>query len=300
MLSNQKSTYGTYGFRLKGAHQDRVAGIYSLGWEKQTNTSYFWNGLKRSEKNVIVFQYTLKGSGEIKLAHQTFQLKKGDAFFVKIPSDHKYYLPPHSQEWEFIHLTLIGEEAIRSHQSITNDLGQVFHLDLHSNPISIIFELFREVSDQKINDAYQASAFAFLFLMELHRFSFNLKNNKDEPESITKATIFIKNNYADPITLDDIVKASGLSKYHFTRLFHNTIHLTPIQYLKKVRINHSIELLKKKTLTIEEIAIKVGFSNGNYFSKVFRSTLGMPPGEFRNSKTYSPIDHLVGDYFQRL
>lgn len=296
MLSNfSKSAFGTYGFRFKAEHLSRTIGLFSLGWEKQTSTSYYWNGLKRSEKNIIVFQYTLKGKGEIQIEGQTHMLNKGDAFFIKVPSDHCYYLPHHSGEWEFIHLTLHGKEALHSHQSITKDLGQVFKLDFHSTPVSMIFDLINDVANNQINDAFESSARAFNFLMELHRFALNLQTKNEWPESINKATTYIDNHYTSPITLDDIVEASGLSKYYFTRLFHQTIQLTPIQYLKKVRINKSIELLKNKSLTIEDIALKVGFSNGNYFTKVFRSSLGVPPGEFRNSKKFSPFDHLVSD-----
>src|SRR5699024_456014 len=113
------------------------------------------------------------------------------------------------------------------------------------------------------------------------------------PDSIKKATTYINENYAKQITLDDIVEVSGLSKYHFSRLFRETIHLTPIQYLTKVRVNHSIELLKNESLTIENIAVQVGFSNGNYFNKVFRSTLGMSPGKYRNNKLLISIDHHI-------
>ena len=296
MLSNFQIEYGTTGFRFKANHQKRVVGIYSLGWEKQTSTSYSWNGLKRGEDNIIIFQYTFSGRGEIEIENETYQLNKGDAFFVKIPSKHHYYLPSSSDKWEFIHFTLYGDEANHSYHSITNDLGHVFNLDLHSAPISIILNLLRDVSKGSINDAYEASSSAYAFLMELHRFALNLNKNKEWPESITKAKIFIDTNYAYPITLDDIVKASGLSKYHFTRLFRQTIHITPIQYLTKVRINKAIDLLKDDSLTIEEIAVKIGFSNGNYFSKVFRSLLGLPPGEFRNGKMFSQIDHFVGDH----
>src|SRR5690625_3321899 len=142
LLSNiQELEYGTYGVRFKGEHQNRVVGISSLGWEKQTNISYHWDGLTRREKDIIVFQYTLKGTGEIKTNGDIHQLNKGDAFFVRIPSNHQYYLPRYSQEWEFIHLTLYGLEADRSHVSITKDIGEVFSLPLNLSPISIIFKL---------------------------------------------------------------------------------------------------------------------------------------------------------------
>lgn len=294
MLSHS-SHYGIYGFRFKGTHQQRVAGVYSLGWEKQISTSYDWNGMTRSEP-AIIFQYTLKGIGQIKIKGRTCHLGAGDAFFVKIPSDHRYYLPSDSDGWEFIHLALFGEEAVRSFEAITDNAGHLLKLDLNSKPITTIFELLRKVSNNEINDAYEASSFAYTFLMALHRYILDKKDNETWPEPISKSILFIENNYAHNLSLDDIVDVSGISKYHFTRLFHKTINLTPIQYLTKTRINKSIELLKSEQLTLEEIALKIGFSNGNYFSKVFRSFLGVPPGKFRNSKSFIPVDHLIRDY----
>ena len=130
----------------------------------------------------------------------------------------------------------MGEEAIRCYESITDEVGHILKLDIYSTPITRIFELINKVSTNQINDAYEASSLSYSFLMELQRFILNIKSDKERPESITKAILFIKNNYAEPITLDDIVQASGLSKYHFTRLFHEKIHSTPIQYLTNSRI----------------------------------------------------------------
>ncbi|HLQ72307.1 MAG TPA: AraC family transcriptional regulator [Bacillota bacterium] len=287
---------GTYGFHFKGSHQQRVIGTHFLGWEKRTNQLYYWNGLKRSEKDIVVFQYTLAGRGEIIIDNDMYELKQGDAFFIKIPSNHKYYLPKNSDSWEFIYITLFGEESLKSYEEIKKSLGQIISLDLHSAPVSMLFEMFNKVSNQKINDAYESSALAFSFLMELHRFALNLHKNKDWPTPITKAIAFIDSNYASSISLDDIVSVSGLSKYYFMRLFHKATKLTPIQYLKKTRINRSIEMLKNETLNIQDIAIRVGFSNGNYFSKVFRSYLGVSPSQFRKSDMFHSIDYLISDF----
>ncbi|WP_318615611.1 AraC family transcriptional regulator [Sporosarcina sp. YIM B06819] len=298
MLSNFHSLqHGTFGFRFKGAHQQRIVGIYSLGWEKRiSDSSYDWDGLTRSEKDIIVFQYTLKGAGMIRIKDCTYRLEAGEAFFVKVPSDHRYYLPSDSEEWEFIHITLFGEEAVRCYEEIIQDAGHILKLDLFSNTVSTIIDLLKKVSIHKLNDAYEASYLSYLFLMELQRHVLNIKTNEEWPDSISNAIHYIKNNFANPITLDDIVDASGLSKYHFTRLFHKTIHSTPIQYLTNTRINKSIDLLKDDKLTIDEIAVKVGFSNGNYFGKVFRSSLGLSPGEYRNSKSFIAVDHIIGDH----
>jgi AraC-like DNA-binding protein len=71
--------------------------------------------------------------------------------------------------------------------------------------------------------------------------------SKKYPISIEKAIEFIHDNYSRPLTLDEIVEASGISKYHFFRLFIETMHITPLNYVVKIRIEQAIRLLKKKS-----------------------------------------------------
>lgn len=293
LKNNQPIKYGTYGFHFRGSHQERVAGIYSIGFEKQTSTDYNYNGLTRSEMEVVVFQYTLKGEGEVRIGDHTYRLTEGEAFFVKIPSDHQYYLPADEKSWEFVHITLFGSEAIKYFEKITDDVGHILKLNMYATPITHIFDLLSKVNNDQLNDAYITSSLAYTFLMELQRFILKIERNNTLPDPIKEATVYINENYSDQLTLDDIVEVSGLSKYHFTRLFHRTVHSTPIQYLTKIRINKSIELLKNESLTIEMIAVQIGFSNGNYFNKVFRSALGMSPGKYRKNKLLISVDHLI-------
>lgn len=296
MLYNFHSTKDkSYGFRFKGSHQQRIAGIYALGKQKQNSSSYSWDGLNRSEQDIVVFQYTLKGAGKIRIGQQTHDLHPEDAFFIKIPSDHTYFLPTDSEAWEFIYITLFGDEVFRCYEKVIKEIGHVLKLDVYSPPIQSIFNTLDQVANRQMNDGYEASDSAYEFLMKLYATVFHVKKEDALPAAITKATAFMDNNYPDSISLDDIVTVSGLSKYHFTRLFHEKMNTTPIQYLTKLRINKAMELLKNEQLTVEAIALKVGFSNGNYFTKVFRSYLGVAPSTFRNNKTFSPVDYLISD-----
>ncbi len=70
----------------------------------------------------------------------------------------------------------------------------------------------------------------------------------------------------------------------------------PIQYLAKIRVHHAMELLQQKELSMEEIARKVGYTNGNYFSKVFKNIIGVTPSNYRNTQSYMPVDRLFIDY----
>ncbi|MBY7142882.1 helix-turn-helix transcriptional regulator [Virgibacillus sp. NKC19-3] len=295
LINYQSLTNKSYGLRFKGDHQYRVAGIYSIGKEIRTDTSYYWNGQARSENDIFVLQYTLKGAGKIKFEQQTYDLNPGDAFFIHIPSNHIYYLPEESEEWEFIYITLLGNEVFQCYEKITKAVGNIFQLDVYSPPIQSIMSSLDKISNEQINDVYKASACAYDFLMSLYADVFQVNRKNTIPSAIKNATAFINENYAAPVSLDDIVAASGLSKYHFTRLFHESMNATPIQYLTKIRVNKAIQLLKNEQLTVEAIALKVGFSNGNYFTKVFRSYLGVSPSVYRNNKTFSQVDYLISD-----
>src|SRR5699024_12816381 len=94
-----------YGFKFKGDYQNKIAGLNSVGYELRKEHDYHWHGLHRGEKDVYIFQYTLKGEGALSINGRTHSIKPGEAFFVRVPSDHRYYLPKHSSEGEFLYFT---------------------------------------------------------------------------------------------------------------------------------------------------------------------------------------------------
>jgi|SRR5690625_504986 len=282
----------SFGFRFKGKHQNEVAGIYNLGYENRKDPAYYWNGMTRDETDKIIFQYTLNGRGCIEINGQKFPLEPEDAFFVYTPSNYKYYLPKESENWEFIFITFFGHEAKKIFEWITKQNKNVFKINRHSPAIEKLFSMLYMATNNELEDAFITSALVYTFLMKLSRHLFD-KKHKTWPEPITQAVSYMKQNYHKQLTLNDIVKVTGITKYHFSRLFKKTMHTTPMKYLTKVRIKKSVQLLKDKTLTINEIADLVGYSNGNYFNKVFRSYLGVSPGKYRESKTVLPVDKIT-------
>lgn len=285
----------TYFFKFRSGIQERIAGIYTLGWEKRNSHSYKWDGMERWEKGKIIFQYTLKGAGEIIIDEKVTRLKPGYAFFVNIPSHHRYYLPEDSERWEFVHITLFGSEATTIFEEITKEKGHIFNLERDAVPIQLIFNFYAKTVRGEINDEYKASSYAYTFLMELQRYLLNMSDfdQLKRPDPVVKSIHFIEHHYAQPMTLDDIVESAGISKYYFSRLFHKTMHISPLSYVTKIRLEKAIELFKDTQLTIEEISQMVGFSSGNYFNKVFRSVIGISPGRYRARKSFDPSVEII-------
>ncbi len=81
--------------------------------------------------------------------------------------------------------------------------------------------------------------------------------------------------------LPKILKMSGFSRTHFFRMFKSQTGTTPVEYVKRRRLREALLLLQESDLNISEIGDKVGWSDPFYFSKIFKSEIGMPPSVYR-------------------
>lgn len=286
----------SFGFHFQGEHQSEIVGIHSIGWENIHSPAYNWHGITRREVGRYVFQYTLSGRGTLEINQKSHSLTAGKAFLVELPSQHRYFFPDDSEHWEFIYITLYGLEIQKAFQLIHKEKGQVVSFPPESELVQLLLLIYQKATERQITDAFQASAAAYSFMMELYRFARHLGTPARQwPEQIAKAALYAQKHFDKPIGLDDLVTASGLSKYHFTRLFHQTTAMTPVNYITKIRLDQAMEWLRSSDKPIYEIAKLVGYSNGNYFTKVFHKRIGLTPGQFRDSKHAVPVDHIVAD-----
>lgn len=101
-------------------------------------------------------------------------------------------------------------------------------------------------------------------------------------DTIRSAIDFLAINYQNPeITLKNIADAVYLNPDHFGRLFKQITGQSPIQYLRKLRIEQSCFLLQNTTDSIKTISRQVGFDDPYYYSRVFRELKGLSPQKFR-------------------
>ena len=100
------------------------------------------------------------------------------------------------------------------------------------------------------------------------------------------AILFIERHYQEPITLDEIAAAIHVSKSECCRCFKKSLHATPFKYLMKYRIFMATTIIRQDAplkMSFSELATTVGFNNVSYFNKVFKSTLGCTPTEYRKA-----------------
>lgn len=111
------------------------------------------------------------------------------------------------------------------------------------------------------------------------------KTTKDEYlQSVYKVICYIEQNYKDDLTLEELSKVAGFSKYHFHRIFSSITGEKLSDYLRRVRLS-STTMKFKTNLKITQIAQTSGYETNASFSKAFKNHFGITPKEFsKNAK----------------
>ena len=92
----------------------------------------------------------------------------------------------------------------------------------------------------------------------------------------------------EPVSVESLAKMANLSRRTFFRLFRRMTGSSPQEYRTRLKLKMAVELLTSSELSIGEIAMRCGFSDSNYFCRVFREYLSTTPRQFRLNASKSP------------
>lgn len=109
----------------------------------------------------------------------------------------------------------------------------------------------------------------------------------DDASAILLALSFIEQNLGERLTLDRIAKTSGMSKYHFAKVFNTLVGTSPMSFVTRVRMESAKGMLKHGTESISEVAFKIGFNSASHFALQFKKLTGMTPTEYRSKSRKS-------------
>jgi len=98
---------------------------------------------------------------------------------------------------------------------------------------------------------------------------------------IQKMLSYIREHYAETVTLEDIAGAANISRSEAGRCFNTYMGCSPVDALIQHRLQIAHRLIKDTTLTLQEISYSCGFNSVHYFSRQFRQTYGYTPGQYR-------------------
>jgi len=100
-------------------------------------------------------------------------------------------------------------------------------------------------------------------------------------DRLGKALAFIESHLSEPIGVEQIAAASGLSAFHFCRMFRRVMGETVMSYVRRRRLSEAAVRLRDEDIRLIELALDAGFESQQAFHRAFKRMFGMTPGAFR-------------------
>lgn len=137
-------------------------------------------------------------------------------------------------------------------------------------------------ADEMINTITLKELLSRLMLTEAKELLLKNFQERIQDRMVEKTINYIKLNFKNKITIDELAEISGAGKTKFFNAFKNEIGLTPVNYIMQERIHHA-EKLMKTTNNMQSIAFHSGFNTYEHFYKSFKKIWGCSPKSYKKN-----------------
>lgn len=248
----------------------------------------------------IEITYVQKGTMCYKVNHMVYHLKEGDIVFNNSGALHSGTME-NQEDCAYIPVTFDPRLIYGFFQSTINskyvdpviqdsmlpaiciDQSESWHKPFREYLLLII------ALDEKKPDFYELDitiCLQSMWRLLLEHITYEPQTSREnslEYDRIKKILSYIEENYQNKITLNDIAGHIHLCESECTRLFKRHMNTTLFAFLQEYRIERSLEFLQADQ-PVSAVADKAGFSDPNYYSKVFAKIKGCSPREYRKHR----------------
>jgi len=155
----------------------------------------------------------------------------------------------------------------------------------------------------RLNDALETGmaemtkGILFSLLVRLMRLEAAGRQEKEKHPAVFQALRIMENHYADGINVAEIARKCGVSSGYLCSLFQQYLHLSPIQQLNRIRLRAAVQLLRNPYMSVSDAAERCGYTDVNYFIRIFKAKLNCTPSEYRRIEAKRQQDGIYGDKF---
>ena len=157
--------------------------------------------------------------------------------------------------------------------------------------LNCVNEMIREYFKKEIGYELSVKSYIYQLIVILMRgYINNIYTKKEISTKVNNLKRFelvfqyIELNYNEKILISDLSEMLNITTYHFCRLFKQLSGKTVIDYINNIRLEKAIPYLKEDKLNITEIALKCGFDDINYFSRIFKKYYNVSPTKFNSEE----------------
>jgi len=271
--------------------------IIELGAKK--NQAIHLNSFPQSTSECVRIYYVNEGKFEWRVNDETYILYPGDVALI-MPNENfgsdKGVLEIGSISW--LHIKTLKPE---SHElfsgkwsGLSESESQAISRVLMMNKIPVLSKLTEagrilryihdEILNQEIGYATRANQLIDELLIIITRHLTKQNNRaRDFPKVFMQLEQALRQNLSQQWTVEEMAAIAGMGTTLFNEKVKSYTGFTPLIYLINIRISEAIKLLKKKDVTITDIALDTGFYSSQHFSTTFKKLTGYTPSEFRRN-----------------
>lgn len=225
--------------------------------------------------------YCTKGSGILISEGRSYSITPHMAFFLPAGVPHEYF--PAGNVWD-VHWVVPGGSSLPElleHFQLTE--VSIYKLSDIRKLESAFRSMHESLHSDDIFGNYRCAGFLYEFLLEFYRLISLKESGNYYSPALHKALDYINQHFSKQITMEELCETSGVSKQHLCYLFRSSLHMRPMEYITRKRLQSAKEMLSNSDSSIEKIADDTGFCTASYFCKMFKRFEGITAGEFRKS-----------------
>ena len=231
--------------------------------------------------NEFAIVYITRGKGIFtSVSSGTVQLTAGDLFFITPGQWHSYHPDP-DKGWDEYWVTFHGSYYRTLMTLFELDKNNIFHIGLNEHIVRLFHEMkdYSEVQGKGLQLIINGNILHIMGLI----YSINKHEifKEKETQKIHKACIFMHENICKKLKPEDIAESLHMSYSSFRKIFKQYIGIAPHQYMLQLKLEKIKELLSNSDMSIQDIALEMGFESADYFSYFFRSKTGINPLSYR-------------------
>ena len=217
----------------------------------------------------------VKGSGTVQLDAEQIAVATGDLIVINPNQLHRVWTDQTICEYDCL---IISNAFLESQGLPMSKL--VFENKLNAEAYVSFFE--RITMEKGNGEPYYKTickAAAVQMISELARSHARTEKRRppEQMERIKDGVNYLKDNFREPVTVEQVCATAGLSKYYFCRLFKEYTGLSVIQYLNRLRCEEAKRLLSGGQYNVSQAAQMSGFNNLSYFSRTYFKQMGCLP-----------------------
>lgn len=252
---------------------------FEYGYSKNSflHTSYHYH-------NSYEIYMLVEGENDYFINDRTYSLHKNDMVFIPPNTVHKSNY--HSDKYTRYAINFT-EETLSD--IIIDVLSPIFKTYIYTpeNPAFIKKLLAQIGAEYDRNDTF-SKGLIIGYITELVAYcernkTADYKTSATNP-SVIRLVKYINANFSQDISRSEAAKMLKISEGHLSRLFKNNTGFGFNEYLRIIRIKNAKEYLLSTTRSVHQISADCGFSDSNYFSKIFKEDTGLSPLRYRKNK----------------